>query len=468
MEKIKKRKNIQFIKKFKIKDAYSFLFKIIIFLLFIFSLEKKPKLENFNINLNISSILSSKYSINNSNISTITSPTNLLNTWNISTTNIQTNINKAKNQNMKLNYEFTKYKEYFQNSKEGKILYEENLVYSQNPLISVVISLYNDEKYINATLKSVQNQKMKDFEIILVDDYSTDNSVKYVEEVQKKDPRIVLIQNKKNMGILYSKSIGVLKARGKYIFPLDDDDMIIIDDLFDYIYEEIEKGKYDIVEFSWINSNKYELAQSSFYRKPFCAHSFDKVIYQPQLRQRFNRNEKGRLHLPDRFIWGKIISKELYKKAIEAFGEDLELKITAHEDTIIQFMLFKYGKSFKKIRKIGICHFLYPNSTGGSYFSNNNVETTCLSFINYIDILYKHIENTTMAKEDAFSEFDHWFLQSKIKYYKYGLEKKINITKKFYNDPMMPKNKQKEIEDFLSYLNKLNTNNNLTNINNNN
>ena len=468
MEKIKKRKNIQFIKKFKIKDAYSFLFKIIIFLLLIISLEKKPKLEKFNINLNISSILSSKYSINNLNNSIITSPTNLLNTWNISTTNIQTNINKAKNQNMKLNYEFTKYKEYFQNSKEGKILYEENLVYSQNPLISVVISLYNDEKYINATLKSVQNQKMKDFEIILVDDYSTDNSVKYVEEVQKKDPRIVLIQNKKNMGILYSKSIGVLKARGKYIFPLDDDDMIIIDDLFDYIYEEIEKGKYDIVEFSWINSNKYELAQSSFYRKPFCAHSFDKVIYQPQLRQRFNRNEKGRLHLPDRFIWGKIISKELYKKAIEAFGEDLELKITAHEDTIIQFMLFKYGKSFKKIRKIGICHFLYPNSTGGSYFSNNNVETTCLSFINYIDILYKHIENTTMAKEDAFSEFDHWFLQSKIKYYKYGLEKKINITKKFYNDPMMPKNKQKEIEDFLSYLNKLNTNNNLTNINNNN
>ena len=309
---------------------------------------------------------------------------------------------------------------------------------------------------------------MKDIEIILVDDYSIDNSVIYVKEVQKRDPRIILIQNKKNMGILYSKSIGVLKERGKYIFSLDDDDMIIIDDLFDYIYEEIEEGKYDLVEFSWINSNKYELDESSFHRKTFCAHSFDKVIYQPQLRRRFNRDENGRLHLPDRYIWGRIISKELYKKSVESFGEDLELKLTTHEDTIIQFMLFKYGKSFKKIRKIGICHFLYSSSTTGKSFLSNDMETTCLSYINFIDILYKHIENTTMAKEEAFSEFDHWFLQSKTKYYKYGLERKINITKKFYNDSMMPKYKQKEIEDFLAYLNKLNINNNLTNINNNN
>ena len=134
MEKFKKNKIIKLIKKFKIKDAYSFLFKIIIFLLIIFSIEKKTKLEKFNINLNISSILSSKHSINNSNPSTIRCPTNLLNTLNISTTNIQTNINKTRNKNMKLNYEFSKYKEYFQNAKEGIILYEDNLVYSQNPL----------------------------------------------------------------------------------------------------------------------------------------------------------------------------------------------------------------------------------------------------------------------------------------------------------------------------------------------
>jgi len=450
----KRTKNV-FIKKIKKNCKHISPFKIIIFLLLIFFLEKKSQPNKFNINLNISSILKL-------NISIITSPTNLLNTSNINT---EINNNKTTNQSMRLNHEFIEYKEYFQNAKEGNILYEENLVYSQNPLISVVIPLYNVEKFINATLKSVQNQRMKDIEIILVDDCCTDNSTKYIEEAQKKDPRILLMKNKKNMGILYSRGIGVLKARGKYIFPLDDDDMIIIDDLFDYIYEEIDKGKYDIVEFSWIYSNKYELDKSSFSRKPFCSHSFDKVIYQPQLRQRFNRNQNGRLHLPDRFIWGRIISRELYKKSVESFGEDLELKMTGHEDTIIQFMLFKYGKSFKKIRKIGICHFSNPTSASNTYYSPDKIEKTSLSYINFIDILYKHIENTTMAKEDAFSEFDHWFLQDKTKYYKYGLEKKINITKKFYNDPLMPKDKKNIIKDFLDFLNNLKSNNNITNKN---
>ena len=447
----------------EIKNSYIFPLKTIILFFFIFLLKNKSPLKNFNSNLNIISSLNSNNSL--SDYMSINSPNILSNTRNISNINTEINNNKTSKQSRILDYEFNKYKEYVQSAKEGKILYEENLVYSQNPFISVVIPLYNVEKFINATLKSVQNQRMKDIEIILVDDCSADNSVKYIEEAQKKDPRIILIKNKKRQFILYNRGIGVLNARGKYIIPLDNDDMFIIDDLSDYLYEEIENGKYDIVEYNWVYSNKYELIESFFHRKPFCSHPVDKVMYQPQLRRRFNRNENGILILPDRWIWGKIISKDLYKKAIDSLGEDLNLKMTAHDDTIIIFMLSKYAKSFKKIRKRGICHFTRLNSTSSKYFSNNRKETTCLSYINFIDILYKHIENTTMAKEEAFSEFDHWFLQSKTKYCKIELERKINITKKFYNDPMMPKNKQKEIENFLDFLNKLNNNNNLTNRN---
>jgi len=435
--------------------SFTFLFKLIVFIIIIFFLEKTPGSKKFNINSNISSIISSKNSIKNLNISIITSITNHINNLNISNINTKINQNKTINQNNEFEDEFNKCKEYIKNSREGKILYEENLEYSQNPLISVVIALLNSEKYINDTLKSVQNQKMKDIEIILVDDCSEDNSVKYVEEAQKKDPRIIFIKNKKNMGILYSRGIGVLKARGKYIFPFDSDDLIITDDLFDYIYEEIEKGKYDIIEFSWINSYIYELVENSFYNKPFCVHSLDEVIYQPELRQRFNRDKNGKLYHPDRYIWGKIISKDLYTKSIEVIGEDLKQKIIAHEDTIIGFMLFKYGKSFKKIGKIGILHFLNQNTSSATYFTNNSVETTCNSYINYIDILYKHIENTTMAKEDAFFEFNHWLILNQCKFNKYGLEKKINITQKFYNDLMIPKRRKIEIENFLKYITSL-------------
>ena len=65
---------------------------------------------------------------------------------------------------------------------------------------------------------------MLDIEIILVNDVSTDNTLKITEELQKEDPRIEIINNDKNMGIIYSKCIGVLHAKGKYIVPLDHDD----------------------------------------------------------------------------------------------------------------------------------------------------------------------------------------------------------------------------------------------------
>ena len=60
-----------------------------------------------------------------------------------------------------------------------------------------------------------------------------------------------------------------------------------------------------------------------------------------------------------------------------------------------------------------------------------------------------------MEKEDAFFEFNHWILQGACKYTKYGLEKKINIANKFYNDSMISKSKKKDISNFLTFINNL-------------
>ena len=100
---------------------------------------------------------------------------------------------------------------------------------------------------------------MKNIEIIIVDDRSTDKSLLYVEEAQKIDPRIVIMKNQKNMAILYTKSIGVLMAKGDYIFVLDDDDIVVVDDLFEIIYEEATERNFDIIEYKWMDSNSYDL-----------------------------------------------------------------------------------------------------------------------------------------------------------------------------------------------------------------
>ena len=77
----------------------------------------------------------------------------------------------------------------------------------KDPKISAIMPIYNGGKYLNYSLSSIQNQNMKDIEIILIDDHSTDDSIIIIEDYMKKDSRIRLIKNNKNKKILYSKII---------------------------------------------------------------------------------------------------------------------------------------------------------------------------------------------------------------------------------------------------------------------
>ena len=87
---------------------------------------------------------------------------------------------------------------------------------------------------------------MEDIEIILVNDFSKDNTLEIIEKLKKEDPKIKIINNPKNIGVLYSRSIGVLQSKGEYITNLDHDDFILDEDVFDIAYKASEKGKRKI------------------------------------------------------------------------------------------------------------------------------------------------------------------------------------------------------------------------------
>ncbi|QNK77416.1 glycosyltransferase family 2 protein [Winogradskyella sp. PAMC22761] len=90
------------------------------------------------------------------------------------------------------------------------------------PLISVCIPVYNREKFIKAALKSVLNQTYQNFEIIVVDDGSSDNSVTIIKSI--KDTRIKLFKNAVNKGVVFTRNVGLEKASGDFIAVLDSDD----------------------------------------------------------------------------------------------------------------------------------------------------------------------------------------------------------------------------------------------------
>ncbi len=93
----------------------------------------------------------------------------------------------------------------------------------KKPLISVVMPVYNAEKYLDEAIHSIINQTFKDFELIIVDDGSTDGSHEIINKI--KDKRTVYVLNSRNRGNYYSRNRGWKIAKGKYIAVMDSDDI---------------------------------------------------------------------------------------------------------------------------------------------------------------------------------------------------------------------------------------------------
>src|SRR5690242_296893 len=93
-----------------------------------------------------------------------------------------------------------------------------------SPVVSVIIPVYNGEKYIEATIRSVMNQSLKDIDIYVVNDASKDKSAEIVEQLAKTDSRIHLI-NKKNSGVADSRNRGFESSKGTFVAFLDQDDI---------------------------------------------------------------------------------------------------------------------------------------------------------------------------------------------------------------------------------------------------
>lgn len=120
---------------------------------------------------------------------------------------------------------------------------------SIKPLVSVIITNYNYSDYIGQAIESVLSQTYENIELIVIDDGSTDKSVKTIEEYVKQFPKIIFIKQK-NHGVVYTRNRGMERATGEYICCLDADDFFD-SDYIDKQYKYITKYKADVVYPNW-------------------------------------------------------------------------------------------------------------------------------------------------------------------------------------------------------------------------
>lgn len=98
-------------------------------------------------------------------------------------------------------------------------------------LVTVYMPVFNASKYLSQAIESILNQTYSNFEFIIIDDASTDNSWKIIRSYAKKDKRIIAIKNKINLGVSLTSNIAISQAKGKYLARMDADDISLFDRL---------------------------------------------------------------------------------------------------------------------------------------------------------------------------------------------------------------------------------------------
>ena len=251
------------------------------------------------------------------------------------------------------------------------------------PKISVIIPLYNGGKYLNNSLRSIQNQNLKEIEIIIIDDFSTDDSLNYVEKFMQDEPRIRLIKNFRNRKILYSKSIAALNSNGEYILELDQDDMFIRGDLFDILYKESKKYNLDLVQFR-------DFIKDDFFFKRRTRINFNKFHWIPQKQTFYMEESELKASLfKDRnnyLLWGLLIKTEIYKKAVKNIWDFIiNYKYIYNEDYISTTMICILAHNYKYLNTFGLIHLKHKNSTSYNCFKDIEFHLSNILFPNYLN-----------------------------------------------------------------------------------
>lgn len=271
---------------------------------------------------------------------------------------------------------------------------------SLQPIISVVMPVYNAGNFLYKAIDSVLNQDFKDLELILVNDGSTDTSKSICENFKAKDPRVKII-NKSNGGVASARNAGLEVAIGKYIIHADADD-IVVRDAYSNLYSaaisknaDIVVGEYfkgTISDFVLVNHDPIQDA-SDFIKKLL----------------------SGKIHGA---LWNKLIKKEIFNNI--TFIPNIDFM----EDLLILVKILQNQGSVKiAVINKPVYHYLYHP---GSY--TNNIS---LKYLEIGDIVVHSIAELLEKKVEYSKMIAHFKLYHKLLYLLNIDTKTVSVRNKF-------------------------------------
>lgn len=213
--------------------------------------------------------------------------------------------------------------------------------------ISIIVPIYNAEKYLERCINSILVQTFTDFELILINDGSTDQSAEIMDQYARKDPRVVAI-HQKNSGVSAARNTGIRAAKGKYIGFVDADDTVE-PMMYQKLYESIEHECADIAMVGW---SKIIFGQKELV-PIFKKNNGYRVLEREKLLEKiFDENEQAIIAT----VWNKLINAELVKQI------PFNAEIAYGEDTWYSYQLIMNSKKIVCINEALYNYYIYPGS----------------------------------------------------------------------------------------------------------
>ncbi len=221
--------------------------------------------------------------------------------------------------------------------------------------ISVVVPMYNAEKFVDCIVPCLMNQTQDNIEIILVNDGSKDNTLAKLQEYAQKDDRIRII-DKENGGVSTARNSGMDIAKGEYVWFVDADDFVY-PECAETMYKEVENR--DFLISGWFKSQKRDMVEKNVGRKKVVN---ERIIANNLLEMKENLPFSG---------WIGVIWRCLFKTSVLK-DNNIHFRQIKHEDTLFLYEYLEYCKSCVKIDYEGYVYMDTPNSLGSSHKYNVN------------------------------------------------------------------------------------------------
>lgn len=228
------------------------------------------------------------------------------------------------------------------------------------PKVSIIVGCYNVAKWLEkGRLNNIYNQTYGNWELILVDDGSTDETGKLIDEEAQKDERIVIL-HKENGGLGSARNAGLDIARGDYIWSFDVDDEVD-SDVLEKLYKMAEETSAEVLCFGYIEHNVELKTQAEFQFDSVSCHSNDEVraIYLDHLLLKFNNG----------FFWNKFYRRDFLENHHLRFGDE-----RIQQDEVFNLKVYKYVNHLELIPGVFYHYYVYNTGNNRSRFIPNRYE----------------------------------------------------------------------------------------------